>query len=115
MKNCYVDTDLSDDEDKDFACNEIFLKEYTPQYSSKLGKISYEKDGKVITKEFTVSFLDYSIKLTEKQQEYYDKISELYDTVKDENLKKLLFKMIEKIPAERNHCNCKNTKENSQL
>ena len=100
MKNCYVDTDLSDDEDKDFACNEIFLKEYTPQYSSKLGKISYEKDGKVITKEFTVSFLDYSIKLTEKQQEYYDKISELYDTVKDENLKKLLLNLKEWIVSD---------------
>ena len=31
------------------------------------------------------------------------------------NLKTLLFKMIEKIPAERNNCQCKNTKSNSQL
>lgn len=31
------------------------------------------------------------------------------------NLKTLLFKMIEKIPAERNNCNCANTKKSSQM
>jgi len=31
------------------------------------------------------------------------------------NLKKLLFTMIEKLPAERNNCDCSNTKKNSQL
>ena len=32
-----------------------------------------------------------------------------------DNLKKLLFTMIEKIPADNNNCNCANTKANSQL
>lgn len=32
-----------------------------------------------------------------------------------ENLKKLLFSMIENIPAQRDVCDCKNTKKNSQL
>ncbi len=32
-----------------------------------------------------------------------------------ENLKKLLFNMIEKIPTERNHCVCKDTKKSSQM
>jgi len=32
-----------------------------------------------------------------------------------ENLKKLLFNMIEKIPTERNNCQCEYTKKNSQL
>ena len=80
VKNCYVDADISDDNDKDFACNEAFLKEYTPQYSSKVWRIYYEKDGTWIVKEFSVSFLDYSIKLTEKQQEFYDKISICFTT-----------------------------------
>ena len=31
------------------------------------------------------------------------------------NLKSLLFKMIEKIPAERNNCTCANTKKSSQM
>ena len=100
MKNCYVDLDISDEQEKDFSCNEIFLKEYTPQYSSKIGKISYEKDGNVITKEFSVSFLDYSIKLTERQQEYYDRISELLQKIEDENLKKLLLNLQEWIVSD---------------
>ena len=32
-----------------------------------------------------------------------------------DNLKKLLFTMIEKIPAENNNCECANTRKNSQL
>ena len=32
-----------------------------------------------------------------------------------DNLKKLLFTMIERIPAENNNCECANTKSNSQL
>ena len=90
---CYVDLDITDDSEKDFSCNEIFLKEYTPQYSSKVWKIYYEKDGTWITKEFSVSFLDYSVKLTEDLQKTYDKISELLKTVKDENLKILLLNL----------------------
>ena len=31
------------------------------------------------------------------------------------NLKNLLFKMIERIPAQRNNCNCANTRKSSQL
>ena len=97
---CYVDLDITDDVEKDFSCNEIFLKEYTPQYSSKVWKIYYEKNGTWITKEFTVSFLDYSVKLTEDQQKIYDKISELLKTVKDENLKILLLNLQEWLVSE---------------
>ena len=32
-----------------------------------------------------------------------------------ENLKKLLFTMIEKLPEENNHCECSKTRANSQL
>jgi 5'-methylthioadenosine phosphorylase len=32
-----------------------------------------------------------------------------------DNLKKLLFTMIEKIPADNDKCDCRNTKKNSQL
>jgi len=100
MDNCYVDVDISDDNEKDFSCNQAFLQKYVPQYSSKVWKIYYEKDGEQHSREFSVSFLDYSIKLTEKQQEFYDKISALYLTVKDENLKKLLLNLKEWIVSE---------------
>lgn len=95
MKNCYIDEDISDDENETHPCNKPFLKEYTPQYSNKVWKIYYEKDGVWISREFSVSFLDYSIELSEREQELYNKISELYDTVKDEDLKKLLLNLKE--------------------
>lgn len=97
---CYVDLDITDEVEKDFSCNEIFLKEYTPQYTSKVWRIYYEKDGTWITKEFSISFLDYSVKLTEDQQELYDRISELLKTVKDENLKVLLLNLQEWLVSE---------------
>ena len=90
---CYVDLDITDDVEEDFKCNTVFFKEYTPQYSSKVWKIYYEKNGIEMTKEFTVSFLDYSIKLTDEQQKLYDRIAGLLNTVKDENLKVLLLNL----------------------
>lgn len=90
---CYVDVDITDDVETDFLCNSPFLKVYIPQYSSKIWKIHYEKNWKEIEKEFTISFLDYSIKLTEEQQKIYDKISELLKTVRDENLRILLLNL----------------------
>ena len=93
--DCYVDLDITDDVDYDFRCNEPYLKKYTPQYSSKIWRIYYEKDGTWISKEFSVSFLDYSIKLTADQQALYDKISGLLNDIEDDNLKILLLNLQE--------------------
>ena len=41
-------------------------------------------------------------------------IEELFNNNLD-NLKKLLFTMIERIPTENNNCECANTRKNSQL
>ena len=90
---CYVDLDITDDIEKDFSCNEPYLAKYTPQYSNKIWRIYYEKNNTLKYKEFSVSFLDYSVKLNEEQQKMYDKISELLKTVSDENLRILLLNL----------------------
>ena len=97
---CYVDLDITDDTEKDFNCNEIHLEKYTPQYTSKIWKIYYEKDGTWISKNFAVSFLDYSVKLDNEKQKIYDKLSELIKNTKDENLKVLLINLQEWLISE---------------
>ena len=57
-------------------------------------------------------FRSIHIELIQKQVQLADKELELSNL---DNLKKLLFTMIENIPAERAICECANTKKNSQL
>ncbi len=100
IKNCYVDLDITDEIEKDFSCNEAYLASYTPQYTSKIWRIYYEKNGTWTYKEFSVSFLDYSIKLNEQDQEIYDQIADLLKTTKDENLKILLLNLQQGLVSE---------------
>ena len=44
----------------------------------------------------------------------HESVIEVFNSNVD-NLKKLLFTMIEKIPADNNNCDCRNTKKCSQL
>lgn len=90
---CYVDLDITDDIEEDFSCNEMYLKKYDPQYNSKVWRVYYEKDGSLVYKEISVSFLDYSIKLTNEQQALYNRISEILKNVKDDDLKLLLLNL----------------------
>ena len=97
---CYVDLDITDDIEKDFDCNQTYLKKYTPQYTSKIWKIYYEKNGSWITKEFSVSFLDFSVKLDNEKQKIYNKLWEIIKNTKDENLKVLLINLQEWLISE---------------
>lgn len=87
---CYVDTDITDDIEKDFDCNTVYLYKYTPSFTDKVWKIVYKVWEETKIQEFNVSFLDYWITLDEKTNSIYNKISEIMKSIKDENLKVLL-------------------------
>lgn len=91
--DCYVDLDITDDIERDFSCNETYLKKYSPKYKNKTWRIYYTKNGSLVYKEFSVFFLDYSVKLSEEEQAAYDKISWLLQNVEDENLRILLLNL----------------------
>ena len=90
---CFVDIDITDNEAENQECNKAFSYKYTPQYTSKIWRIYYEKDGTWMYKEFSVSFLDYSVKLDDEKQKIYDKLWQLIKDTKDEDLKVLLINL----------------------
>ncbi|HRX64256.1 MAG TPA: hypothetical protein P5060_04080, partial [Candidatus Absconditabacterales bacterium] len=92
-KECYVDLDISDQNEKDFYCNELFFTKFDPKYESNVGKIYYQSGGKLISKDLKISFLDFAIELDENTQVIYNKITKLINNVKDENVKALLINL----------------------
>lgn len=63
---CYVDIDITDDKKKDFSCNTLYMAEYVPNFSSINWKIYYEVEGKKMSKNLTIGFLDFNLKLDDK-------------------------------------------------
>ena len=89
---CYVDTDIAfdsdqdgnKDNDKDFLCNEPYLKKYEPKYESVVGRIYYTKpDTTLVSKDFTVSFLDFEANLDPEMTIVYKKINDFINTMQD--------------------------------
>ncbi len=87
---CYVDTDIgidSDgdaikDNDKDFTCNQLYLKTYEPKYQSVLGRIYYtQADATTVSRDFTVSFLDFEVSLDASMIPVYEQIGNLIATL----------------------------------
>ncbi len=84
-KECYIDTDItvdSDgdgiaDQDKDFKCNELHLQSYTPQYDSVVGRIYYQVGDKMLSQDFTVSFLDFEVDLDADMKKTYDTLQSI--------------------------------------
>lgn len=90
--NCYVDTDISFDSngdgtkenDKDFLCNELYLKTYEPKYESVIWRIYYTKtDATSVSKDFTVSFLDFEANLDPEMTIIYKEINNFINTLQD--------------------------------
>ena len=90
--NCYVDTDIAfdsngdgvKDNDKDFLCNELYLKKYEPKYESVVGRIYYVKaDTTSVSKDFTVSFLDFEANLDPVMTIVYKEINDFINTLQD--------------------------------
>ena len=92
-KQCYVDLDISDDNEKDFYCNTPFFTKFDPRYESNIGRIYYQTWWKSITKELKVSFLDFAIELDEKTKVIYDKVTELILNINNDSLKALLINL----------------------
>ncbi|MCX6823805.1 MAG: PKD domain-containing protein [candidate division SR1 bacterium] len=87
---CYVDTDIAfdnngdgiKDNDKDFLCNELYLKKYEPKYESVVGRIYYTKaDTTAFSKDFTVSFLDFQANLSPEMTIVYKEINDFINTL----------------------------------
>lgn len=87
---CYVDTDIAFDSDgdgtknndKDFLCNELYLKTYEPKYESVVGRIYYTKaDTTSVSKDFTVSFLDFEANLDPEMAIVYKEINDFINTM----------------------------------
>jgi hypothetical protein len=89
---CYVDTDIAfdsngdgvKDNDKDFLCNELYLKKYEPRYESVVGRIYYTKpDATLVSKDFTVSFLDFEANLDPEMTIVYKQVNDFINTMQD--------------------------------
>ena len=89
---CYVDTDIAfdsngdniKDNDKDFLCNELYLKVYEPKYESVVGRIYYTKpDATSVSKDFTVSFLDFEANLDPEMTIVYKEINNFINAMQD--------------------------------
>lgn len=87
---CYVDTDIAfdgdqdgtKDNDKDFLCNALYLKKYEPKYESVVGRVYYTKaDATLVSKDFTVSFLDFEANLDADTSIVYKEINDLINTL----------------------------------
>lgn len=83
---CYVDTDISVDSDgdgnkewdRDFMCNELYLKVYEPTFIKTQWKIYYtDANNTLITSNFTVSFLDFEAELNDQTMEVYKQLDTL--------------------------------------
>ena len=93
-KTCYVDLDISDSTDKDFYCNQMYLAKFDPQFENLIWKIYYEDWTTMVTKELTISFLDYAVQLDEKTKIIYNRITKLVNGIKnDESLRALLINL----------------------
>lgn len=89
---CYVDTDIAfdsdgdttKDNDKDFLCNEVHLQKYEPKYESVIGRIYYTKaDTTSISKDFTVTFLDFEANLSPEMSIVYKQINDFINTMQE--------------------------------
>lgn len=90
QNKCFVDTDIKvdsnwdkiPDNDTDFVCNQLYYKKYDQKYESIIWNIYYENTwGKMTSKEFLVSFLDFNADLDNDMQKVYDDINLLLWTL----------------------------------
>lgn len=87
--SCYVDADISQDSDNDgvvdndhdFACNTLYLKQYIPKYETTVWRIYYTSNWQAQTKDFTISFLDYEMTLDPQYKEVYGNITALIQSM----------------------------------
>lgn len=86
---CFVDADITvdsdldgnDDNDRDFHCNELHFQKYEPRYQSIIWRIYYQVDTSVISKDFSVSFLDFELNIDPKLELVYKKLDQIINSI----------------------------------
>ncbi|HCB51206.1 TPA: hypothetical protein DEP21_01295 [Patescibacteria group bacterium] len=83
---CYIDADVTEDSngdnnplnDSDFSCNELYMKTYEAKYDSVDGRLYYtNKQGKLLSKDFSVGFVDFEASLDAETKKVYDQLNVL--------------------------------------
>lgn len=85
--DCYMDKDISvdsnksgsPDQNRDVACNQETMIKYTPKFDSSIARVYYEQNGKMLTKDIAVQFLDFDNTLPENLKNVYNDINNLID------------------------------------
>jgi len=95
-RQCFVDLDLSDNNQKDFYCNEMYFAEFDPSFESIIWKFYYQTDEWLQSKNLIISFLDYSIQLDEQTKVIYNKLTSLIYGISDEDQFKALLINLQK-------------------
>ncbi len=86
LGSCFIDSNITEDgnsngnpaDDADFQCNQLYLKKYEPQYDSISWRLYYtDRNGKLITQNFNVGFIDFEVALSPENKKVYDQITAL--------------------------------------
>ncbi len=71
--------DGNPDQDRDVACNQETMIKYTPQFESSLARVYYETNGKLLSKDISVQFIDFDNTLPENLKKTYSELNNLID------------------------------------
>jgi hypothetical protein len=91
---CFMDMDISKDSnqdgktdnDQDIPCNTLKLQTYNPQFESIIGRIYFENAGKLVFKNFAVSFEGYDLVLDQDNLLIYQDITTLINGIEDSTI-----------------------------
>ena len=88
---CYIDIDTSIDSnrdgkidnDQDIPCNVLSLREYDPQFESIMGRVYFDYQGKLVFKNFSVTFEGYDVVMDQINLLLYQDITTLMNGIAD--------------------------------
>jgi hypothetical protein len=82
---CFIDTDIAYDsdgdsnseQDKDVACNQIQMTTFEPKFWIQNARLYYEDQGKLLTREIIINFIDIETTLPDNLKKTYNDINTL--------------------------------------
>jgi hypothetical protein len=91
---CYIDTDVSVDSDKDgkpdndqdIPCNTLHLWKYNPQFESIIGRMYFDYNGRLVFKNFSVSFEGFDVVMDQNNLLIYQDITTLINGIEEKTL-----------------------------
>ncbi|MBP6910717.1 PKD domain-containing protein [Patescibacteria group bacterium] len=89
--DCFIDKDIAldsnkdgtPDQDRDIACGQETMIKYIPQFDSSIARLYYSKEGRLLTTDINIQFLDFDNTLPEELKATYGQINMLIDQVPD--------------------------------